>query len=239
MRLPDLIHAGSLENLSLCEHNDPDRSDTQSQSILKLITTGMKRFKFFAVLSMFSLIGFSANKQITNVGFTFSPSSLTIEAGDNVTFVLEGIHNAVEVSQATWNANGTTALPGGFSVPFGGGELLPAQLPVGTHYYVCTNHVSSGMKGIIIVGTATGIEESPGQTDISIFPNPAMDLITVKAGNNLFGTQYYLTDQNGSQILTGKIDSETTSINISQFKNGIYLFRLEGQKRRSIKVIKN
>lgn len=199
----------------------------------------MKRFTFISGLLIYSLIGFSAQKEITNVGFTFSPASLTIEAGDNVTFVLEGIHNAIEVSQATWNVNGTTALPGGFSVPFGGGELLPAQLPVGTHYYVCAPHASLGMKGIIIVGTPTGIEESLGQIDISIFPNPAKDLITVKASNNLLGTQYFITDQHGRQMLTGKIDSETELINISQFNNGIYLFQLSGQKRRSIKLIKN
>jgi plastocyanin len=200
----------------------------------------MKRLTFISVLLMYSLTGFSAKKEITNVGFTFNPATLNITAGDNVTFVLEGIHNAVEVSQATWDANGTTPLPGGFSVPFGGGEVLPAQLPTGTHWYVCTNHVASNnMKGIIIVATPTGIEESPGQPDISIFPNPAIDLITVKASNNLLGTQYFITDQHGSQILTGKIDSETTSINISQFKNGIYLFQVEGQKRRSFKVIKN
>ena len=199
----------------------------------------MKRFTFISGLLMYSLIGLSAQKEITNDGFSFSPASLTIEAGDNVTFVLEGIHNAVEVSQATWNANGTTALPGGFSVPFGGGELLPAQLSVGTHYYVCTPHAGLGMKGIIIVGTPTGIEESSGQIDISIFPNPAMDLITVKASNNLLGTQYFFTDQYGRQMLTGKIDSETELINISQFNNGIYIFQVAGQKRRSIKLIKN
>ena len=188
---------------------------------------------------MYSLIEISAKNENTNVGFTFSPASLTIAAGENVTFVLEGSHNVVEVSQATWNANGNTALPGGFTLPFGGGELLAAQLPVGTHYYVCGPHAGSGMKGVIIVGTPTGIEDIPGQMDVSIFPNPAFDLITVKASTKLLGAQYYLTDQNGSQMLTGKIDSETFSINISQLKKGIYLFRVEGQKRRSFKVIKN
>ena len=199
----------------------------------------MKRFIIIAVLLMYSLTEISAANQITNVGFTFSPASLTIAAGENVTFVLEGIHNVVEVSQATWNANGNTALPGGFTLPFGGGELLPSQLPVGTHYYVCGPHASMGMKGVIIVGTPTGIEDISGQMDISVFPNPAIDLITIKASTDLLGTQYYLTDQNGSQMLTGKIDKETISINISQFKDGIYLFQLAGQKRRSIKVIKN
>ncbi len=199
----------------------------------------MKRFTFIAVLLVCSLIGFSANKQITNVGLTFNPATLTIESGDNVTFVLEIMHNAVEVSHATYNANGTTPLPGGFSVSFGGGELLPAQLPDGTHWYVCTTHAGDGMKGIIIVGTPTGIEKNMSQLDISIFPNPALDLITIKADNKLLGTKYFISDQHGRQILTGKIDNETKSINISQFKKGVYFFQLEEQKSRSIKLVKN
>ena len=199
----------------------------------------MKRFTFIVALLMPSLIGFSADFEITNIGTTFSPASLTIEAGDNVTFKLDNIHNAVEVSQATWNANGTTVLGGGFSVPFGGGGLSPSQLSAGTHWYVCTPHATSGMKGVIIVGTPTDIEKNPGQLDISIFPNPALEFITVRASNNLIGTQYFISDRHGIKMFTGKIDSEAVSINISQLKNGIYLFQLAGQKRRSIKVIKN
>jgi plastocyanin len=211
----------------------------KSQTIFKIKSKGMKRFTFIAVLLMYSLAGFSAKKEITNVGFTFSPATLTIEVGDNVSFVLETMHNAVEVSHATWDANGTTALPGGFSVPNGGGELLPAQLPAGTHWYVCSTHGPSGMKGIIIVGTPTGITESLGLPDLSVFPNPATELITVKANNSLLGTQYFITDQYGRQMLTGKIDNENMAINISQFHNGIYLIQVAGQNKRSYKVIKN
>jgi plastocyanin len=199
----------------------------------------MKRHSFIAVLLLFSLIAFGAKKEVTNVGSAFSPANLTIEIGDNVSFILESIHNAVEVSKATWDANGNTQLPGGFSVPFGGGEVLPAQLPAGTHYYVCTPHAGDGMKGIINVGTPTGIAESLGEPDISVFPNPAIDLITIKASNKLLGSQYYITNQHGRQMKTGKIDSETSSINMSQFNRGIYFFQVAGLKNRSIKVIKN
>ena len=199
----------------------------------------MKRYIFIAVLLMYSLIALSAKKEITNVGFTFNPANLTIEAGDNVTFLIDESHNVVEVSQATWNANGNTALPGGFSLPFGGGELLPSQLPVGTHYYVCGPHAASGMKGIIIVGTTTSIDDNSGQIDISIFPNPAMDLVTLKSSNKLLGYQYFISDQYGRQMLTGKIDSEVELINISQFNAGIYLLQVEGLKGRSLKLIKN
>jgi plastocyanin len=199
----------------------------------------MKRLSFIAILLVYTLTSFGAKKEITNVAFTFSPETLTIEPGDNVSFVLESMHNAVEVSKATWDANGATPLPGGFSVAFGGGEVLPAQLPNGTHWYVCTPHASGGMKGIIIVGTPTGIEENRGLIDISVFPNPAKDLITVKGGKILPGTQYSVTDQFGRHVLSGRLDGETTSINISQFNKGIYYIQAEGQKNRSLKVIKN
>ncbi len=68
-------------------------------------------------------------------------------------WTLASNHNAVEVSQATYNANGTTALSGGFSVPFSGEKK--GGLSTGTHYYVCTNHASFGMKGQVIVQGGT------------------------------------------------------------------------------------
>jgi plastocyanin len=199
----------------------------------------MKKIVFLLILLMYSLTSVHAKNEITNVGFTFNPSTLTIVPGENVTFTLEATHNAVEVSKATWDANGTTPLAGGFSVPFGGGEVLPAQLPNGTHWYVCTTHAAIGMKGIIIVGTPTGIEDNPALKDISIFPNPATDFITVRAGSNLLGIQYSITDQHGKQMVGGKIDSDAITVNISKFSEGIYFFILEGQNKRSFKVIKN
>ncbi|WP_225154157.1 hypothetical protein, partial [Bradyrhizobium sp. NBAIM08] len=83
------------------------------------------------------LTGFCTTWTITNFGFTFTPASITINPGDSVNFVIDSAHNAVEVSDTTWNANGNTALPGGFLTPFGGGLILATQLGTGTHYYVC------------------------------------------------------------------------------------------------------
>ncbi len=92
---------------------------------------------------------FGATHTITSSGFTFSPPVDTITVGDTVNFALASIHNAVEVSQSTWNANDTTRLPGGFGVPFGGGQVV--SIPLGTHFFVCQAHASMGMKGIITV----------------------------------------------------------------------------------------
>ncbi len=88
---------------------------------------------------------------INTSGFTYTPATTNILFGDTVVFSFGGSHDAREVSLGTWTANGNTPLPGGFQTAFGGGMVLPAQLAVGTHYFVCTPHASLGMKGTIVV----------------------------------------------------------------------------------------
>ena len=88
---------------------------------------------------------------INTSGFTYTPATTNILFGDTVVFTIGGSHDAREVSLTTWNANGNTPLPGGFQTAFGGGMVLPAQLAVGTHYFVCTPHAAMGMKGTIVV----------------------------------------------------------------------------------------
>ena len=103
------------------------------------------------LLIKLTLTGFSTVWPVSNMGNTFSSATITINFGDTVNFQISGSHDAREVSLMTWNANGNTALFGGFQTNFGGGMVYPTQLGVGSHYYVCTPHASMGMKGIIIV----------------------------------------------------------------------------------------
>ena len=199
----------------------------------------MKKLIFSILLFSLGTASFCTTWQVTNVGTTFSPATVTIHLGDSVNFILEAPHNAVEVSQATWNANGTTALPGGFQEPLGGGLVLPAKLGVGTHYYVCQPHASLGMKGMIIVQNNSGISNNQLPSNLSVFPNPANNLMTIKAANDLVGSQYLISDQTGRQVLNGKLANEATPIDISQLTPGVYLIQVVGQRRSSVKMIKN
>jgi plastocyanin len=175
---------------------------------------------------------------ITNSGSTFSPSTITITVGDDVTFNLVSIHNAVEVSQATWDANGSTKLTGGFETAFGGGQVLSSQLGVGTHYYVCANHVSSGMKGTIVLQNATGIEENRLSSDFSIYPNPSFISVTIKANEIRIGSEFYIADLTGKKVASGKLDNEITTIDISHLTRGIYMIGMVDQRERPVKLIK-
>ena len=112
---------------------------------------------------------------VTNISNSFSPASLVINLGDTVLFSIASIHNVVEVSQATWNSNGSTPTPGGFSLGFGGGSVVITT--TGIHYYVCSPHAFIGMKGTITVDPATGVDAdenaAPRQFSLSAnYPNP-------------------------------------------------------------------
>lgn len=199
----------------------------------------MKKLIFLLLLSAFSTTSYCTVWQVINEGFTFSPAALTIHEGDSVNFTLAASHDVLEVSQATWNANGSTPLPGGFSTPFGGGLVLPAKLGVGTHYYVCTNHVGSGMKGTITVQSNAGISNNQLPVNFSAYPNPASTSITINAGSDLVGSYYFISDLSGRQVLNGKLANEATAVDISQLTQGVYLIQVTGQRISSVKFIKN
>jgi plastocyanin len=198
----------------------------------------MKTILSIILLFLLSITGFSTKWTVTNSGNTFVPSTLNIAAGDSVLFTLGSTHNVVEVSQATWDADGNTQLPGGFSLPFGGGLLLPSQLEAGTHYYVCSVHASMGMKGTIIVQSSSGVENNQLQKNISVFPNPAHEVITVTIGNDLVGSQYYVTDQTGKKVSDGTLIFSTNQLDINKLTPGVYLIQVVGQRKSTIKFLK-
>jgi plastocyanin len=191
------------------------------------------------VLFSFFASGICTNWTITNSGLTFTPDTLRITLGDGVDFSLESIHNAVEVSQETWNANGNTALEGGFSVPLGGGSVSPDLLTAGTHWYVCEPHASTGMKGVIIVDNVSATEERLPEDNISFFPNPAHEFITVQSNSDLSGSPYLILNLAGKQVLTGIFEEESGTIDISSFESGIYLLQVGEERRRIYKLMKN
>ena len=80
----------------------------------------------------------------------FTPEDLTIAVGDCVNFVMSDTHNAIEVSQESYDNRDGAALDGGFQVQFGETETVYFG-EAGTHYYVCQPHIAMDMIGTITV----------------------------------------------------------------------------------------
>lgn len=78
----------------------------------------------------------------------FGTSSLHINAGDTVHFLLDPGCSAIEVSAASYYAR-VAQSNGGFQTPLGGGMVVPAAAPGNPYtilYVVCPQHFPSGME---------------------------------------------------------------------------------------------
>jgi plastocyanin len=186
-------------------------------------------FTSFLSLCLLSVFG-QTTHNLTNVGNTFSPAQMTITAGDIVNWVgASNMHNAVQVSQATWTSNGNTPLEGGFWLGLnapGGATSHTFDTP-GTYYYVCIPHASLGMKGQIVVQQGSvEVEES----------NAAAVAVSL---TNLGSGQFLLNGSDLNQLtvfgLNGKLvhsesligtDSQRT-LNLAKLAGGTYIAVVE------------
>ena len=201
----------------------------------------MKKALLSISIFLSGITSFCTTWIITNtVTFAFSPATITITLGDSVNFQLAAIHNVVEVSLATWNVNGITPLPG-FSTPFGGGLVLPAQLTVGTHYYVCQNHVAlEGMKGTIIVQNPTGITDNSVLENIRIYPNPSNGILKLEYNGTQFDKDCGLEIYNvkGEKIYQSVALNPISEIDLSYQSRGIYFVKIhKGQAVLTRKIL--
>ncbi|MEN9913589.1 MAG: hypothetical protein RL528_310 [Bacteroidota bacterium] len=84
----------------------------------------------------------------------------------------------------------------------------------------------------------TGLEENSYGDLFSVFPNPACSIINVNAANKLIGDVYFISDNAGRIVLTGKLNSQNTTIELGNLSGGIYMFRVGDHMKKTLKVIK-
>lgn len=185
-----------------------------------------KNLIFLFAFALCSEIASSTIVPVVSSGYTFSPQTITVTTGDTVNFSLLSIHNVAEVSQATYAANGNTPLSGGFSTPYGGGDVFTSQLSIGTHWYVCQPHASMGMKGRIIVQSPTGIVENLLQASFSVYPNPVTSTVTLSFNKEIHGT-LQLANILGKVLEQLPVNATSLTLDMGDRPRGIYFVRIE------------
>jgi hypothetical protein len=94
----------------------------------------------------------------------------------------------------------------------------------------CTEAIKISVGVLIGIDDPTvSVNASPYQTEVKIYPNPATNIINIRAksGNRNFNAQYFILDQTGRVKIQGKMSAETLhTIVVNTLQTGIYLLKI-------------
>jgi PKD repeat protein len=132
-----------------------------------------------------------------------------------------------------------------YSWDFGDGNTSSIQNPSHTYTtsgtYTITLIASNCIFSDTITKTiqigVTSIEESQISA-FEFYPNPTTNQIHLKVANKLLGSIYTIYDFTGKTVLTGKILSEHSVVELANLSRGIYLLSIGENLERTFKVIK-
>ncbi len=91
---------------------------------------------------------------------------------------------------------------------------------------------------VLTVNNIVGINETSQDKLFSVFPNPAQSVINVKADSKLIGEVYTIYDNTGRVVLSGKLNSQNTTIELGNLSGGIYMLSVGENLKQTFKVIK-
>ena len=210
----------------------------------------MKRFLLFlALILSINGVVLAADVTITVSSFVYTPDNITVNVGDRVIF--NGSFNAhptVQVDQSTWAADGNTPLPGGFSYTTGSSATLTITpgMSGSTLYYVCSPHVTIGMKGRINVNVIASLSENNARDfNFTVFPNPVtknsfLNISTKKAGRislTLYDIQGRIVKQVADMnVQAGELNIKFDAANLQKGNYVLLMRSNEGTMRRQIVV---
>ncbi len=86
------------------------------------------------------------------------------------------------------------------------------------------------------LSSVNNISQNPSL--FTVYPNPAKSQITVKVDALLLGSNYIIYDFTGKSVLSGKIISEDSLIELGNLSGGIYLLSVGENMNQTFKVIK-
>ena len=76
-------------------------------------------------------------------------------------------------------------------------------------------------------------------TDLHVYPNPAGNFISISSNEQLAGSSFSITDELGRVVMQGKLEGKTTTLNIEQLPQGLFMIRIGEQNQKIIKLVTN
>ena len=98
--------------------------------------------------------------------------------------------------------------------------------------------LNQGVLQIYYDSTLASNENSAGKN--RIYPNPVTENLTVELNPFEKGTPFQLFDGQGRLVKSGTILNEKSTLDLTEFSSGIYILKINAQKKiQTFKIIKN
>jgi general stress protein 26 len=158
-----------------------------------------------------------------SVEYTVTKATLTVTANNDTIFV------GTEIPELTFDINGfvNNEDESVLNVVPVATTSADVNSPVGTYEIIVSGGSDNNYKFTYVNGTLV-IKDGNGLIDnsslaVSVYPNPAKDLVNL---TNVANTTVKVFDITGQLIFTENVVSETSQINVSEFKQGIYVINI-------------
>ncbi len=89
---------------------------------------------------------------------------------------------------------------------------------------------------VTVTGGSVGIDEN-AKNEFAVFPNPASNRINATIKESMIGSEYTIVDQLGKICSNGKFEQSTSSIDISNLTEGIYILN-SGSSKKMFRVVR-
>lgn len=91
---------------------------------------------------------------------------------------------------------------------------------------------------VIKLDGSVNVEELAKSLVVTIYPNPATDMITIRQDNPVANQPYALHDMAGEMITNGMLQEQSTVISLSGLAPGVYFLRIGSSAQKVYKIVK-
>ena len=104
---------------------------------------------------------------------------------------------------------------------------------------VCTENLVSAYVGADFTTTdgQQGIDGADMADAISLYPNPASTMVTLRVGEQMVGSTVSIVDVNGRVVMSETLASETLTIDLNDVAKGAYFVRLTGEQATVVRKL--
>jgi hypothetical protein len=97
----------------------------------------------------------------------------------------------------------------------------------GSYSVACINQQGCASDTAIYVLSDLAVDPLNLSDMYSISPNPADDFVAVRIPNEAAGMEYFVLDEQGRELLSGKVELTESHISLKNLSDGVYFIRLQ------------